>query len=139
MACTLTVKNLLVRDSFSILDTEADMIPIRSDLPKPELSEPFFILLLISDWYNVLLLHVLCIFIVIITMTLNVVNQECIVFAWGACMSNKMLRNCVVCDAFTLKERINYYNRTQAGKDLIQVHYCVTMMNWQGIELIAQH
>ena len=23
--------------------------------------------------------------------------------------------------------------------DLIQVHCCVTMMNWQGIELIAQH
>ena len=22
---------------------------------------------------------------------------------------------------------------------LIQVHCCVTMMNWQGIELIAQH
>ena len=25
------------------------------------------------------------------------------------------------------------------GDDLIQVHCCVTMMNWQGIELIAQH
>ena len=23
--------------------------------------------------------------------------------------------------------------------DLIQVHCCVAMMNWQGIELIAQH
>ena len=76
----LTVKNLLVKIASIFYDMEADPIPIRSDLPKPELSEPLFILLLISDWYYVLLLHVLCIFIVIITMIFNVVNQECIVF-----------------------------------------------------------
>ena len=28
---------------------------------------------------------------------------------------------------------------TEIGYDLVQVHCCVTMMNWQGIELIAQH
>ena len=48
---------------------EADPIPIRHDLPKPELPEPFLALLLFQI-ANALPLCVLCIFIVIITMTL---------------------------------------------------------------------
>ena len=29
-----------------------------------------------------------------LTMSFNMVNQECIVFAWGACTSDKMHPNC---------------------------------------------
>ena len=43
---------------------------------------------------NALPLLVLHTFNVIITMTFNVVNQECIVFARGACMSDEMHPNC---------------------------------------------